>query len=111
MAESAPVGSAATEVAGSDGTQPAVASRGRHANPALQPLDSRPMRHVHHGQTGAMWTATIFIFIGFLVGAIGLVMRTNWALFVIGAAICVVGIAAGLVMQAMGFGLYEKKKR
>ena len=106
--------SAQTEVAGTDGTPTATAVQSRSerlSNPALQPLDSRPMRHVHHGQTGAMWTATVFIFVGFAVGAIGLVLRTNWALFWIGVAVCVVGIAVGLIMQALGFGLYEKKKR
>jgi hypothetical protein len=78
-------------------------------NPALQPLDPKPLRHVHHGQTGAMWVAVGILFIGFVVGAIAVVLGPNWWLFAIGAGLCVIGLAVGKVMQILGFGIYQKK--
>lgn len=83
----------------------------RRANPALQPLDDRKLRHVHHGQTGAMWTAVAVLMVGFIVGGVAMVIGPNWILFVIGCAICVVGIIAGVVLQALGFGIYEKDSK
>jgi cytosine/uracil/thiamine/allantoin permease len=83
------------------------------SNPALQPLDDRKLRRVHHGQTGAMWTAVTVLMVGFIVGGIAMVLGPNWILFAIACLICVLGIAAGLVLRALGFGVYEvngKKK-
>lgn len=113
MAEIAPTETAPADSTRTAATQVEPAQAGRSAaarrDPALQPLDPRPLRHVHHGQTGAMWTAVTLVFVGFLVGGIGMLLGPNWPMFVIGAVICVLGIAAGLIMQALGFGLYEKK--
>lgn len=78
--------------------------------PQLPPLDPRPLRHVHHGQTGAMWTGTLIILIAFVVGGIAM-LGPNWTLFVIACVIAVAGVVAGLVLQALGFGLYEKAKK
>ena len=89
----------------------AVAVRAQAANPQLQPLDPRPMRHVHHGQTGAMWTAVVIEIVGFIVGGISLMLGPNWPLFAIAAAICVVGIIVGVTMQKLGFGIYEKHQK
>ena len=82
----------------------------RRADPALQPLDERPLRHVHHGQTAAMWTGVTIFFVGFLLGGISMVLGPLWWLFVVACVISAVGIAAGLILQALGFGLYDKKK-
>lgn len=87
----------------------AVVGPARAANPHLRPLETRPLRHVHHGQTGAMWTAVVFELVGFVVGGIS-VLIGNWTLFVIAAVICAAGIAAGIVMQKLGYGIYQKHK-
>ena len=114
MAETAPTEaeSVPTEVA----SAPTQARRGdidrpqeQQGNPALQPLDPRPLRHVHHGQTGAMWVGVTLVFIGFLIGGIAMLLGPNWPMFVIGAVVAALGIVAGLILQAVGFGLYEKK--
>lgn len=73
----------------------------------LPPLDPRPLRDVHHGQTAAMWTGVVVVMIAFVVGGIAM-LGPNWTLFVIACVIGVLGIAAGLVLQALGFGLYQK---
>ncbi len=78
-------------------------------NPALRPLDRRPLRHVHHGQTGAMWVGVSIFFVGFVIGAIAILFHPMWWLFAIGAAIAAVGVIAGKVMQALGYGIYQKQ--
>lgn len=88
----------------------ATALQLRTADPALQPIDTRPLRHVHHGQTAAMWTATSSVFAGFLIGAVLFVMHLQTAGIVVGGVLCIAGIAAGLILQALGLGLYAKKK-
>jgi hypothetical protein len=59
----------------------------------------------HHGSTPAAWTAVTLILIAFLVGAIGLVAG-SWVVFWAGVALGVVGLAAGMIMQAMGMGTH-----
>jgi len=59
--------------------------------------------HDDHGSTPAAWTAVTIIMIAFLVGGIGIVAALPW-LFWVGAALVVVGIIVGKVMQMMGLG-------
>ena len=59
--------------------------------------------HDDHGSTPAAWTAVTIIMIAFLVGGIGVVAALPW-LFWVGAALVVVGIIVGKVMQMMGLG-------
>ena len=59
--------------------------------------------HDDHGSTPAAWTAVTIIMIAFLVGGIGVVAALPW-LFWAGAALVVVGIVVGKVMQMMGLG-------
>ena len=57
-----------------------------------------------HGNTPAAWTAVIIMIIGFVVGAIAVIME-NWLLFWIGGVgVVVVGAIVGKVMQMMGMG-------
>lgn len=86
-----------------------IVAPARAANPQLRPLETKPLRHVHHGQTGAMWTAVVIELVGFLLGGISL-MIGNWTLFVVAAVICAGGIVVGIVMQKLGFGIYQKDK-
>jgi uncharacterized protein DUF6704 len=57
----------------------------------------------HHGNTPAAWTGVIIILVGFVVGAIGLVV-SSWVVFWIGVALCPIGIIVGKVLQLMGHG-------
>jgi cytosine/uracil/thiamine/allantoin permease len=79
------------------------------SNPNLRPIDPRPIRHVHHGQTGAMWTASLVSLGAFLIGGISIMLGPNWVLFSIAVVICILGIVAGVVMQKLGYGIYEKQ--
>jgi hypothetical protein len=56
-----------------------------------------------HGSTPAAWTAVAVCLLGFLVGAAGL-MIGSWLVFWIGAALLVLSVVVGKVMQAMGLG-------
>jgi hypothetical protein len=98
-------------MAESTGQVEAITERAQARNPHLQPLDPRPRREVHHGQTGAMWTAVIIELVGFLLGGISLLLGPNWTLFVSAAVICVIGIGVGIVMQKLGFGIYQKQQK
>ena len=95
-------------MAESTGEAQAVAAQTRTADPNLRPLDPRPLRHVHHGQTAAMWTAVVIELVGFLLGGIAVLLGPNWPLFAIAAGICIVGVIVGVAMQKLGFGIYEK---
>ncbi|QGN32377.1 HGxxPAAW family protein [Microlunatus sp. Gsoil 973] len=88
----------------------AITERAQASDPHLRPLESRPLREVHHGQTGAMWTAVVIELVGFLLGGIAVLLGPNWTLFVIAAAICVIGIGVGIVMQKLGYGIYQKQQ-
>lgn len=59
--------------------------------------------HDNHGSTPAAWTAVTIIMVAFLVGGIGVVVAQPW-LFWVGAALVVVGLVVGKVMQMMGLG-------
>ncbi len=61
------------------------------------------MADSHHGSTPAAWTAVIVCLLAFCVGAAGL-MLDNWVIFGVGAALLVVSVVVGKVMQAMGLG-------
>ena len=57
--------------------------------------------HDNHGSTPAAWTAVTIIMVAFLVGGIGVVVAQPW-LFGVGAALVVLGLVVGKVMQMMG---------
>lgn len=68
--------------------------------------DFRPApgnRHVHHGRTVAAWAGSVIALVGFLVGALGLVIG-NWTVFWAGGVLLVVSLIATLVLQKMGKG-------
>jgi nucleoid-associated protein YgaU len=56
-----------------------------------------------HGHTPAAWTAVTIMLVGFTAGGIGVVLASTW-LFIVGAAVTVLGVVAGKVMQMMGLG-------
>ena len=57
----------------------------------------------NHGQTVAAWTLSITVMIAFLVGAIGVVLDDR-PIFWTGVALIGVGLVAGKVLSAMGYG-------
>lgn len=57
----------------------------------------------NHGHSRAAWTGVATILFGFLLSCIAIVAQTPW-LFVVGAVICVIGVAAGKILSMMGFG-------
>lgn len=60
-------------------------------------------KHVHHGRTPAAWAGSIIALVGFIVGALGLVIG-NWPVFWAGAVILVISLIATVVLQKMGRG-------
>lgn len=59
--------------------------------------------HDNHGQTPAAWTAVTIMIIGFLVGAVGIVIATPWVT-VAGGGLVVLGAIVGKVMAMLGYG-------
>lgn len=57
-----------------------------------------------HGSTPAAWTTVIIVLLGFLVGAVGMVVGPNWTVVWVGAALIPVALIVGRVMNAMGLG-------
>src|SRR5690348_3128591 len=64
-------------------------------------------QHDAHGQSLASWTAVGIIVFGVLIMAIAVIITTVW-LFVVGVVIVVLGVVAGKVLSAMGFGVSGK---
>lgn len=56
-----------------------------------------------HGHSSAAWTAVGVILLGSLIMSVAVVVAQLW-LFVVGAAVVVVGVVLGKVLSAMGFG-------
>lgn len=57
----------------------------------------------NHGQTVAAWTLSIIVMLAFLVGSIGVVLD-NRIIFWTGVAMIGVGLVAGKVLSALGYG-------
>ena len=95
----------------STGEAEKIVTQARRVDPNLRPLDTRPLRHVHHGQTGAMWTAVVFNLVGFLLGGVALLLGPSWVLFAIAVGLCIVGVIVGITLQKLGYGIYEKHQQ
>lgn len=78
-----------------------------HVNPALQQLDPRPIRDIHHGRTGAMWTAVAIMTVAFVIGGIAM-LGPNIPALLVSAGIFLIGIIVGLVLRALGYGLHVR---
>lgn len=79
----------------------------RSVHPGLQQLDPRPQREVHHGRTGAMWTAVVIMLVAFIVAGIAM-LGPNVAVILVCAGVFVVGIIVGIVLRALGYGLFQR---
>ncbi len=60
--------------------------------------------HDNHGQSVAAWTAVGIMMLGALIMSIAVVIATVWV-FVLGAVVVVIGVIAGRLLAAMGFGV------
>lgn len=58
----------------------------------------------HHGNTPAAWTGVTIMLIGWVVGAIGLMVSGVGLLFWIGVALQPIGLIVGAIMARMGMG-------
>ena len=61
------------------------------------------MSSAHHGSTPAAWTGVSIVFLGFVVGGLGLVLE-SMPLFWVGVALGPLGAIVGYVMSKMGLG-------
>lgn len=76
-------------------------------HPALQQLDPRPLRDIHHGRTGAMWTAVVIMTIAFLAAGIAMLIP-NITVIIVSGGVFVAGMIVGIVLRALGYGLYQR---
>ena len=75
--------------------------QGRHTD--AQPAHVEP-DHDHHGRSVAAWTAVGIMMFGALIMSIAVVIATVWV-FVLGAVVVLLGVVAGRLLSAMGFGV------
>jgi hypothetical protein len=80
-----------------------------HLNPALQPVDPRPLRDIDHGRTGAMWTTVSIMLPCFLAAGIAMLWGYVTVMIVCGC-VFLAGIITGIVLRARGYGLYVKSR-
>jgi hypothetical protein len=58
----------------------------------------------NHGNTPAAWTAVTVAMLGFIVGAIGMLLEPiSWTIFWIGIALGVASLVVFFVMDKLGF--------
>jgi hypothetical protein len=57
----------------------------------------------NHGHTTAAWTTTVLVIVGFLVGALGMVLAID-VVFWAGVIVTVLGVVIGKILQVMGHG-------
>lgn len=57
----------------------------------------------NHGKTTASWTLVWLVIIGLAIGAVGMILETQWLIFG-GIGVMAIGVVAGLVMRGMGLG-------
>ncbi|QGQ19190.1 hypothetical protein GC089_08065 [Cellulomonas sp. JZ18] len=57
----------------------------------------------NHGKTLAAWTTTWTVVLGAVVAAVGVALALGW-LFWVGAAVIVLGLVLGKVLQVLGHG-------
>ena len=62
-------------------------------------------KHVHHGRTPAAWAGSMIALIGFIVGAIGMMMLSP-AIVGVSAALFVIAIIVTVALQKMGKGAF-----
>ncbi|MGJ6979333.1 HGxxPAAW family protein [Aestuariimicrobium soli] len=77
-----------------DVTTPAVAGR----------RSDKPVRYYHHGRSPAAWTGVAISGIGFVAASIGAVLGPNWVLCYVGAGLVLLGLVAGGILKAAGYG-------
>jgi hypothetical protein len=70
------------------------------AERARPPLSAPP---ANHGRTTAAWVTVALVVAGAVVASVGVVAAQVW-LFWVGIAVVVIGVAAGLVLRAVGLG-------
>jgi hypothetical protein len=85
-------------------TGPTTPAESRTPGPAAGGQEQVVAHHDAHGQSVASWTCVSIIMLGTLIMAVAVVVMTVW-LFVLGAVVVVVGVIAGKVLSAMGFGV------
>ncbi|WP_237202632.1 HGxxPAAW family protein [Rothia endophytica] len=59
--------------------------------------------HTNHGNTIASWAMLGIIIVGAIVAAVGFDIAST-PIFVVGVAIMLIGLVAGLVLRAAGYG-------
>ncbi|MEV7971938.1 HGxxPAAW family protein [Cellulomonas sp. NPDC089187] len=62
----------------------------------------------NHGRTVAAWTVTWVVVLGFLVAGLAMMFSQVW-LFWVGMGAAVVGVIAGVLLRAAGFGQGGKR--
>lgn len=80
-----------------------MAGRTPEHHPITEYKPAPVSKHVHHGRTPAAWAGSAVALVGFIVGAIGLVIG-SWTIFWVGAVVLVASLIVTVVMQKMGLG-------
>lgn len=57
----------------------------------------------NHGNTVASWAMMSIMMLGAIIGAVGFCIG-NSAIFIIGVAVIVLGVVAGIVLRSAGYG-------
>lgn len=64
-----------------------------------------------HAGRPKSWVAVSIIFVGFIVGGVGITMGPDWVVFGIGAALTVIGGIAALAVDIMSDVVLDKPRQ
>lgn len=64
-----------------------------------------------HAGRPKSWVAVAIIFIGFVIGGVGIVTGPNWAVFGVGAAMAVIGGIVALAVDIMADVIVDEPRQ
>lgn len=85
------------------GNEDLMADTPRRSYPISEYEPDPTSKHVHHGQTPAAWAGSLIALVGFIVGAIGLVIG-NSVVFWVAVGLLVASLIVTLILRKTGLG-------
>lgn len=75
-----------------------------------QTYEVPPIPHANEGRTVASWVTMAGLFVGIVLLGVGFAMAQNAIVMLVGGAVVAVGLIAGAILRAAGFGQKQRQR-